>query len=118
MATQPGELTNIVPVDRRQSDISTQMLVQEVLTMLHSMDKKLTDHIAEETDQFNSFFSKSFPGADPAGHKIWHEATIRKIEARTKFWETLKTELAKWGLIGFCGFALVAIAHKIGDNFK
>lgn len=116
MATQPAELMALTPADRRQSDISTQMLVQEVLTMLHSMDAKLTaqdvklsTHIADETAQFELFFNQSFPDGDAGGHKMWHEATIRKIEARAKFWETMKTELAKWGLIGFCGFAAVAL---------
>lgn len=118
MATQPAELLASPIVEKRQADVSTHLLLNEVLRMLHNMDSKLSTHIEDETEQFNTFFNKAFPGADPGSHKMWHETEIRRIEAKAKLYESLRTELMKWGLIAFIGFAALAIWHKVGDSLK
>lgn len=53
--------------------------------------------------------AKGFPNGDPDGHRLYHEATIKKIEARARFYEDLRAELAKkgiWSLIILIGAAL------------
>lgn len=42
--------------------------------------------------------AKGFPGGDWEGHRRYHEAVIRKMEARTKFYDDLRADLAKKGL--------------------
>jgi hypothetical protein len=52
---------------------------------------------------------KAFPGGDWEGHRRYHETLIEKAEARTKFYEDLRGELAKkgmWALIVLLGLAL------------
>jgi hypothetical protein len=52
---------------------------------------------------------KAFPGGDWEGHRRYHETLIEKAEARTKFYEDLRAELAKkgmWALIVLFGLAL------------
>ncbi|WP_429474782.1 hypothetical protein [Paraburkholderia atlantica] len=52
---------------------------------------------------------KAFPGGDWDGHRRYHETLIGKAEARAKFYDDLRAELAKkgiWALIGLLGIAL------------
>ncbi|MGB4817556.1 MAG: hypothetical protein WBP33_00455, partial [Saprospiraceae bacterium] len=51
----------------------------------------------------------AFPRGDPDAHRLHHELAIRKAEASASFWQTLATELAKYGLIGFIGWAGYAL---------
>ncbi len=50
-----------------------------------------------------------FPGDDPAGHRAYHEAVIRRIEARAAFWQKLTFELVKYGVLGFLGWSAFAL---------
>lgn len=64
--------------------------------------KVLTDRVDDLT--------RGFPNGDPDGHRLYHEASIKRIEARTRFYEALRAELAKqglWSLIVFMGAALI-----------
>lgn len=40
----------------------------------------------------------AFPDEDPDGHRRYHDAMVKRIEARTKLYEDLRTELAKKGI--------------------
>ncbi|AET91088.1 hypothetical protein BYI23_B004810 [Burkholderia sp. YI23] len=42
--------------------------------------------------------AKGFPGGDWEGHRLYHEAVIKKMEARAKLYEDLRADLAKKGL--------------------
>jgi hypothetical protein len=42
--------------------------------------------------------AKGFPDGDWEGHRRYHEAVIKKMEARTKFYDDLRGDLAKKGL--------------------
>lgn len=82
-------------------------LTRNVLTLTASVDKfSLTaDELLEKVD----LLAKGFPNDDPAGHRMAHEALISAAEARRDFWQKLRFELAKYGLIGFAGWALYAL---------
>src|ERR1700761_3001234 len=52
---------------------------------------------------------KAFPGGDWDGHRRYHETLIERAEARTKFYDDLRAELAKkgmWALLALLGVAL------------
>lgn len=74
--------------------------------------KVLTDRVDDLT--------RGFPNGDPDGHRLYHEASIKRIEARTRFYEALRAELAKqgvWSLIVFLGAAIVYyIKSKLMDG--
>ena len=112
---QPTEMKIYPEVDRRAEPDSgaTFFLLTQVHDKLHDMDKKLSDHLVDETivlaEEIAKLIGRAFPSDDPDGHRAYHEAQMRAMESKAKFWETMKTELAKWGLIGFCGFAAVAL---------
>lgn len=42
--------------------------------------------------------SKGFPGGDWEGHRRYHEAVIKRMEARTDLYRELRSEVAKKGL--------------------
>ncbi|SAL47524.1 hypothetical protein AWB74_02141 [Caballeronia arvi] len=53
--------------------------------------------------------AKGFPGGDADGHRRAHEALIQRAEARARFYEDLRGELAKkglWALLALLGVAL------------
>lgn len=53
--------------------------------------------------------AKGFPGGDWEGHRLYHEAVIKRMEARTELYRELRSELAKkglWALIAMMGAAL------------
>lgn len=58
---------------------------------------------------------KAFPDGDADGHRRYHESIIRKNEAREKFYDDLRAELAKkglWALIAMVGVALWAFVKS------
>lgn len=86
------------------------------------IDRKLdsirTDvkRIIEIMDHYES----GFPGDDPVGHRQYHESLIERNKAYTDLGRKLLFELAKWGLIGFIGWLLVAgwgdIVHTVRNS--
>lgn len=99
---------NEVPPDRRNQDALLSM-VATVLEEQRQIGKALADHIADETGQIAAAFAAAFPDGDAGLHKRRHEADILLLEERAQFWKIMRTEVAKWGLIGFLGFAAVAL---------
>lgn len=85
-----------------------------------SIDRKLdsirTDvkRIMEIVDHYKS----GFPGDDPLGHRQYHESLIERNKAYADLGRKLMFELAKWGLIGFIGWLLVAGWHDIISTIR
>lgn len=77
---------------------------QEILDRLD----QITDQVRQLTE-LTKKLSSGFPGDDPGGHRVYHEAVIRKIEARAEFWQKMTFDLAKYGIIGLAGWAFVAL---------
>jgi len=98
-------------LDRR--DDAVLLLVQQVHTGLKDLDAKLSTHMVNYSSELASAMDamahKSFPGGDETGHKSHHEAVIKREEERAEFWSTMRKELAKYGLIGFFGWAAYAL---------
>jgi hypothetical protein len=58
----------------------------------------VTDRKVDEAIRRIDDLHKAFPGGDWEGHRRYHEAMIERIEARSKLYQDLRTELAKKGL--------------------
>jgi hypothetical protein len=65
---------------------------------------QILERMEEKIDRVTA----GFPGGDPEGHRRYHDAVIKKAESRAAFFEKLHYELAKYGLIGFCGWLFYA----------
>jgi hypothetical protein len=70
----------------------------------------LVNHMKGE-DALIKSFKAAFPGDDPQSHRAYHEALIDQAKHRKEFWMKLTFELAKWGLIGFAGWAILQLWH-------
>jgi hypothetical protein len=100
-------------IDRRAT--SQEML--EIIKQIHdnqlALDAKLTHHMTNETDELAQAITRlmtdAFPEGDPSGHRRHHELVIRQAEARAVFWQKMVFEIARWGLIGFLGWAAYAL---------
>ncbi|WP_430230466.1 hypothetical protein [Paraburkholderia tropica] len=76
----------------------------ENVTAAGVADRKL-DEVIRRVDDLH----KAFPGGDWDGHRRYHETLIERAEARAKFYNDLRAELAKkgvWALIALIGIAL------------
>lgn len=103
-----------LPVERRRSsDDTLLLLVQQVHDNQIAMDTRLTKHIDAVPEELAKAMAKmmadSFPQGDPTGHRRYHESSIRQAEAKAEFWSKMRVELAKYGLLGFAGWAFYAL---------
>lgn len=82
-------------------------------------DRKLDDHMRDETDQFKTMVKdivrELVPDGDIRGHHDAHQAMIAKAQAEATFYNRLKADLASkglWGLILVLGAVLWYAAKK------
>ena len=96
----------------RANDSLVVMLMQEVHKKIDEMDKKLTQHMTDETlvlaEEIAKLMNTAFPGSDPAGHRVYHETQMQQITDNAAFWKTMRVEIGKWGILGILGFLAIA----------
>lgn len=113
-------MTELTPIpdrrtdDRRKSDHAAVInLVTEVHRDVKDLHARLTQHMTNETlelaEAITLLTRNAFPQGDPDGHRRHHELVIKQAEDKAQFWEKMKFELIRWGLIGFLGWAAVAM---------
>lgn len=92
---------------------STDPVLDAINVLQQSFDKRHTENtghleaLEEKVDQV----LKGFPDGDPASHRKFHEALINRAQAREKFWNDLRSELIRKGILAmlvFLGGLLVA----------
>jgi hypothetical protein len=111
--TAPAPVVNEI-VERRHNN-NTELL--ELVKIIHAnqivMDKRLTEHMKNETmelaEAITKLMGEAFPGGDVYGHKQAHVAWIEEVKERTDFYRTMKKKLVEWGLLGFAGWAVFAL---------
>lgn len=77
------------------------------------IDRLLETKFEARFQRLEQVIRRGFPGEDVEGHRHYHEAVIRRMEERAEFWRELSLELAKWGLLGFLGWLLVAAWQQL-----
>lgn len=81
----------VAAIQSLQEDLNTRH--GENVTRHEVTDKKVDEAIRRIDD-----LHKAFPGGDWDGHRRYHEAVIKSIEDRAKFYQDLRNDLAKKGL--------------------
>jgi len=74
---------------------------QKVRECLSKMSKRFDEKIEETINQ-------AFPGADPHGHKIYHEEQILWLKTRNAFFREVLMHIAKAGIFG--GLVVIGVA--------
>ena len=99
--------------DRRTPAIEVFDLIKEIRQHQQEIDNRLTKHMNDETKELAEVISEimkaAFPDGDPEGHRRRHELELEELKERTEFWKKMRLELAKWGLLGFLGWASLAL---------
>ncbi len=95
---------------RRNKDVLFEVIQQQNAKLDNLADFVRTS-ATEQAQRLDSLAS-GFPDGDPAGHRRYHEAEIKRIEARAEFWSKLRLSVTQWGLLGFLGWALVSLWHE------
>src|SRR5471032_1488814 len=89
--------------------------IRELIADLHQRHSEnvtrheVTDRKVDEAIRRIDDLHDAFPGGDWDGHRRYHEAVIKKLEARAKLFEELRSHLLKNGLwvgLGFVAWAL------------
>jgi hypothetical protein len=98
--------------EHRANDSLVVILMQEVHKKIDEMDKKLTQHMTDETlvlaEEIAKLMNNAFPGSDPAGHRVYHETQMAAIADNAAFWKSIRNEVGKWGILSVLGFILIA----------
>ena len=76
--------------------------IQRTSKKMEELDKRVDQTI-------NDAIAQAVPDGDIDGHRRHHEALIKKAEESAEFWANMRKKLAEWGLIGFIGWALIAL---------
>jgi hypothetical protein len=87
-----------------------------------AIEQKL-DLILSEIRRMRDGFPKDDAGAvDYEGHRKYHEHLIRSAEAQVEFWNELKKEVAKKGIIAVlvivCGLLWLGAQAKLGITIR
>jgi hypothetical protein len=87
-------------------------------------------HIEDQLDQAladlkiikGAFPEDEFGNVDTLGHRRYHEEMISAAKAQTKFWEELRRDLIKkglmWGLLAAIGLMATGLAVKTGITWN
>lgn len=108
---QSADLQSTETVERRQNQRILFDLIQQQNAKLDKLTEFVRTSTSDQAQRLESLAS-GFPGGDPAGHRRYHEAEIKRIEARAEFWSKLRLSVTQWGLLGFLGWALVSMWHE------
>lgn len=93
------------PLDRRAPSSELLILVQEVKDNQVQIAAKLEAVPTDIATALAVLMRDAFPEGDPDGHRKHHEAVIKAAEAKAEFWEKMRYEITKYGLIGFIAWA-------------
>jgi len=97
-------------------------LVTEIHEDVREVDRKLTEHIADETTSAATLIKElkknAFVDGDVARHKQMQITALEKAEASSKFYRDIAASVAKWGLAGLIGFVVYAIWRAILEGPK
>lgn len=102
---------------RREQDMLFDLLAQQNQKLddlneaVRDTANELRAHADGETARIAAI-AAGFPDGDPDGHRRYHEAEIKRIEARAEFWSKLRLSVTQWGLVGFIGWVLVSLWHE------
>lgn len=104
-------------IERRRSSPELIELIRTVHDNQLALSAKLDKHMKEETselaDAIARLMKEAFPEGDPDGHRRHHELVIKQAEEKAEFWQKMRYELSKWGLIGFLGWVVVQLWNGV-----
>lgn len=94
-------------------------LVAQHNEALIEMSKSMADLLLEIRAQGALYsacqetLASTVPDGDHDGHRRYHEAVIKKMEARAKLWQDVSSSVTKWGVIGILGWVGMSMWHEI-----
>lgn len=86
--------------------------VDAVLEAIKQLSIRLEKHMDDEEKHIKGLrndFLNAFPDQDPAGHLTAHQLWIAETKRKAEFWEKMKFELTRWGLMGFIAWVVIQL---------
>lgn len=81
-------------------------MVEDTNANVNRLRTELADGMTVQKLALEDVLADAFPEGDPVGHRKHHEAVIQAAEDKAEFWKTMRTELGKYGLVAFTGWAI------------
>ena len=106
-----GHIKSEQIAERRQNQQILFDLIQQQNAKLDKLTEFVRTSTSDQAQRLESLAS-GFPSGDTARHRRYHEAEIKRIEARAEFWSKLRLSVTQWGLLGFLGWAAVSLWHE------
>lgn len=104
---------DLINSDRRAHAIEVFDIIKQIREDQRTINDRLTKHMTDETKDLAEVITEltksAFPDGDPKGHRRRHELELEELKERAEFWKKMRLELAKWGLLGFLGWAGLAL---------
>jgi hypothetical protein len=108
-----GTMPPMVVMKERRNDASAALihLVDALTQQVHAMNDKLDAHMAAQAVErktiIEDLIKRAVPEGDLDGHYNYHHAAIEAQRKKAEFWDKMKYELVRWGLIGFIAWAIL-----------
>jgi hypothetical protein len=100
------------------------MTPEQEVRFFERIQKIFDDHSARAdsaiqlaVDEMRLDIAAAFPDGDAKAHCDYHEALIRQATKRSEFWEKMRYEIYRYGLIGFAIWFIAQLAHSAGLDF-
>ena len=75
------------------------------------------DNLKMTVAEIRSDIAAAFPDGDAKAHCEYHREIMEQIKARKEFWQKMRYEIYRYGLIGFCIWLVAQLAHSVGFDF-
>lgn len=107
------------PPTRGVSEDRVELMIERAVgSALEEHESKMVGHMEQQYVQIKALISSAFPGGDPHGHRMAHEAQIRQADG----WQKLKSEVVSkfitGGLWAAAGWAAYSMWHSFISNIK
>lgn len=90
---------------------------REVQAAKHAENRALIEQVQNEMRAVAATVKVAFPEGDADGHRRYHEAIIKRIEAREQFYRKLLAELVSKGLWALLIFLGAAVWYMLKEKY-
>ena len=96
---------------RLESVESIQQLIHKIYESTNATEGRVSNLMIS----FSSYAAKQeliasgFPSGDPTGHRRAHEIFIDQARSKAEFWNRMREEAGKWGVLSVIGFLAASI---------
>jgi hypothetical protein len=107
------------PSQKGVSEDRVELLIERAVgSALEEHESKMVGHMEQQYSQIKALISSAFPGGDPHGHRMAHEAQIRQADGFQKLKAEVVLKFITGGLWVAAAWAAVSLWNAFISNIK